>query len=269
MNLKKLKPDWLNGNPERVIVHWTAGKNNPQSPVDFQHYHLLIDGGGKAHRGKYTIADNDSTRDGRYAPHVKLYNTKSVGLALCGMLGAAKDSDGRVQPGNFPITEIQTEALIEALVDLCDVYGWLPTAKRVCGHSEVEATFGIYQPGKWDITWLPAGGEKLKNREGMDYVRFEVANRLADKRNSKEEDVDMATVEIEVPENGVKDGKKTSEYQMTVIAKVVGVIVLAAGFMGKDISPELQNTMIEVGGVILVVAQTGYSIARGMAKSGK
>ena len=69
---------------ERVITHWTVGTYTP-SQYELLRYHILIDGNGKLHRGKHSIADNEVLRPGKYAAHTALTNTKSIGVSICSM----------------------------------------------------------------------------------------------------------------------------------------------------------------------------------------
>jgi len=71
----------VDAHPERVIFHWTAGVGQANSD-DKNHYHLIIERDGTPVFGFNTIADNDSTRDRRYAAHTRGLNTKSIGVAV-------------------------------------------------------------------------------------------------------------------------------------------------------------------------------------------
>lgn len=148
-----LRPEWLPELPEerapaRIVVHWTAGRHRP-SLLERGHYHFLIDGEGKPHRGLFGV--------GRYGPpnHVKGLNTGSVGLALCGMRGAVERP---FSPGPEPITPLQWERAAQAAAEVMLAYG-LPAAPKglervVLMHSEVPEVYGIPQD-RWDIDCLP------------------------------------------------------------------------------------------------------------------
>lgn len=71
---------------KRIILHWTAGTNYPNT-TDLQHYHFLIDKDGKVYNGVYTPEDNLNCYDGKYAQHTGGGNTGSIGIAVCGMAG--------------------------------------------------------------------------------------------------------------------------------------------------------------------------------------
>ncbi|HEU4754102.1 MAG TPA: N-acetylmuramoyl-L-alanine amidase [Armatimonadota bacterium] len=131
----------------RVILHWSAGGYRP-SLLDRGHYHFLIDGDGEAHPGL--------RGPGLYLPHTRLLNTGSVGLSLCGMLGAQEQP--RV-PGPAPITKLQWERGIQAAAEILAAYDLALTERTLLCHSEVERVYGITQHGKWDVDWLPFAGE--------------------------------------------------------------------------------------------------------------
>ena len=127
----------------RVLVHWTAGGNEP-SAVDREHYHFLIDGDGEAHRGE--------RGPGRYLAHTKRLNTGSIGLALCGMAGAKPVP---FRPGLYPIKEVQWERAAQAAAEIVHAYKLALTERTVLQHAEVTPVYGIKQVGKWDINVLP------------------------------------------------------------------------------------------------------------------
>lgn len=145
-------PDWMPwAKMQRIIVHWTGGANAVSS-LDRQHYHLVLDGSGRLVRGDLTIADNESTADGRYAAHTLSCNAGSIGVSLAGMAGA---TESPFNPGRSPITQAQWDALPAVLADLCRRYGITPAPTTVLSHAEVQGTLGIKQKGKWDIARLP------------------------------------------------------------------------------------------------------------------
>jgi hypothetical protein len=136
--------DWLPEAPvKRVIMHWSAGGHQP-SVIDRCHYHLLIDAAGKLHRGQFRI--------GRWPPHTRRLNTGSVGIAVCGMLGADREP---LFWGRQPITNAQIAALSLVAAQVLAHYG-LPVTEATClTHCEVTTAYGIVQRGKWDISVLP------------------------------------------------------------------------------------------------------------------
>ena len=136
---------------ERIIVHWTVGRHEANS-TDRAHYHLIIEGEGNLVRGVHSIVANESAADGDYAAHVSGLNTGSIGVSLCGMLGA---KESPFDAGSFPITRKQWDVLPMVLADLCRRYAIPVTRQTVLTHAEVQPTLGVKQRGKWDITRLP------------------------------------------------------------------------------------------------------------------
>lgn len=148
--------DWLTpAHMQRIIFHWTAGGHRPTA-LDAQHYHILIDGTGELHRGKFPIAANERPVKGAYAAHTLNCNTGSIGVALCGMRGAAESP---FNPGPEPINEEQWISMMQAGAELCRFYGIAVDQKTTLGHGEVQQNLGIKQRGKWDPgrwPWAPS-----------------------------------------------------------------------------------------------------------------
>lgn len=135
----------------RIVLHWTAGTNQPNS-TDYQHYHYLVTGDGLIIEGKYKPADNMDCNDGVYAAHCGGGNTGSIGVAMCGMLGfkSAKDV------GKYPLTKVQCERTFKLIAELCKNYKIQINPYTVFTHYE----FGLRNPnsssaGKIDIIYLP------------------------------------------------------------------------------------------------------------------
>lgn len=128
--------------PERIIIHWTAGGYYP-SGLDKAHYHLLIDGDAKLHRGDTPISER--------ASHTYMLNTNSIGISCCCMGGA----QGRQAPGPYPLLRKQWEKLIKVVAELCKYYNLRPVEEQVLMHGDVYRVYGIDQWGKWDINFLP------------------------------------------------------------------------------------------------------------------
>ncbi|MCW5697390.1 MAG: N-acetylmuramoyl-L-alanine amidase [Bauldia sp.] len=150
--MKTIPPEWMPpAAARRVVVHWTAGAWKA-SAVDREHYHIMVEDDGDLVRGDRSIADNDSTADGRYAAHTRGLNTGSIGIAACGMAGAIERP---FYAGKYPLTRATWAALADAVAQLCKRYAIPVTRETVLTHAEVEATLGIAQAGKWDITHLP------------------------------------------------------------------------------------------------------------------
>lgn len=172
--IRAVPPDQLpNARPRRIILHWTAG-NARASSTDRQHYHFCIEQDGTIVRGNRSIADNDSTADGRYAAHTLNCNTRSVGVALCGMTGA---QERPFLPGRVPIREEQIPVLARLAAQICQRYGIPVSRETVLAHGEVQSVLNIRQKEKWDPLVLPWRPE-LSKREVGDFLRAEIARAL-------------------------------------------------------------------------------------------
>lgn len=136
---------------KRIIIHWTAGTNQPCN-TDYEHYHYLINGDGLLIKGKYKPEDNLNCNDGKYAQHCGGGNTGSIGIAMCGMYGFKNKSN----VGQYPLTAKQCERCFKLIAELSKKYN-IPISKQtVLTHFE----FGLLHPnttsaGKIDITYLP------------------------------------------------------------------------------------------------------------------
>lgn len=155
---------------KRIIIHWTAGTNQPNN-VDKEHYHYLIDGDGKVYQGKYKPEDNENCSDGRYAQHTGGGNTGSIGVSMCGMFIPAKSD---LRQTKFPLTRKQCEACFKLCADLGKKYGIPITAQNIMTHYE----FGKSHPqtssaGKIDIIYLPPYPEQTADKIG-DFIRNKI-----------------------------------------------------------------------------------------------
>lgn len=134
---------------ERIIVHWSVSLSQP-TDHDFGSYNLLITGPGSVVQGTHPIFKNSKLWEGYgrgdYAAHVGNFNRGSVGLCLCGMVGA--ESPGNI--GKVPLTQDQWNSAVSICAQLCKRYSIPTTVRGICGHCEVERTFGVKQGGKWD-----------------------------------------------------------------------------------------------------------------------
>lgn len=136
----------------KIIIHWTAGSYTV-SDTDKEHYHIIVDGGGKLHRGDYSILANVSTSDADgYAAHTKGCNTKAIGVSAACMAGAIESP---FSPGVYPLKQVQWETLAAVVADLSRKYKILVSATTILQHGEVQKNLGIAQNGKWDICKLP------------------------------------------------------------------------------------------------------------------
>ena len=154
---------------KRIILHWTAGTNQPNT-TDYEHYHYLINGDGLVLQGKHKVSDNENCNDGVYAAHTGGGNTGSIGIAVCGMLGYHSPKN----IGKYPITKIQTEKLFEFTAKLCKDYNLQITPNTVMTHYE----FGKLNPKttsarKIDITHLPSYPNVVANNMG-DFIRNKI-----------------------------------------------------------------------------------------------
>lgn len=154
---------------KRIIIHWTAGTNQPCN-TDYEHYHFLINGDGVVVKGKYSPEDNLNCNDGKYAQHTGGGNTGSIGVSMCGMYGfkSAKDV------GKYPLTKKQIEAMFKLVAELCKKYRLPINDNTVLTHYE----FGKKNPhttsaGKIDIIYLPPYSDITKEKVG-DFIRNKV-----------------------------------------------------------------------------------------------
>lgn len=152
--------------PKRIILHWTAG-GAKASDLDRKHYHFLVEQDGTIVKGVHGIDANDAPKTGKYAAHTWKTNTKSIGLSLCGMVGAIERP---FNGGSAPFKNSQLEVLTQLVAQLCAHYRIPVTRKTVLGHGEVQALLGITQKQKWDpmvLPWDPA----MPPREVGDMMR--------------------------------------------------------------------------------------------------
>lgn len=154
---------------KRIILHWTAGTNQPNN-TDYEHYHYLINGDGLVIKGKHNVQDNKNCTDGNYAAHTGGGNTGSIGVAVCGMNGYINSKN----VGKFPLTRVQVERMYKLVAELCKQYAISITPTTVLTHYE----FGQSHPkttsyGKIDITWLP-NVTNLQAEDFGDFIRSKV-----------------------------------------------------------------------------------------------
>lgn len=157
---------------KRIIIHWTAGRLQPNA-TDYQHYHYLINGDGIVIKGKFPVSANekcktDARNNALYAAHCGGGNTGSIGVAMCGMY-TPKNTDFRNSPD--ALTKKQCESCFSLIAELCKAYN-IPIEKNtVLTHYE----FGLSHPktssaGKIDIVYLPPYPE-IKSSEIGDFIR--------------------------------------------------------------------------------------------------
>ncbi len=136
---------------KRIILHWTAGRYEPNK-CDLQHYHYLVDGYGVVHDGNFGVENNLVCRVGNYAAHTGGGNTGSIGVAMCAMFGFKNKN----AVGDYPITPIQFERTMKLCAELLKKYNLKLGKDTVLTHYE----FGQAHPkttsyGKIDVTYLP------------------------------------------------------------------------------------------------------------------
>jgi hypothetical protein len=137
---------------ERIVAHWTAGAY-VASKEDRKHYHILIEGDGKIVQGtnrSKTIVP--PLHPGQYAAHTSKLNSWTIGVAVCCMHDA---QESPFDPGNYPITPAQWDALVAVLAQLSSHYSVPSTQNTILTHAEVQTNLGVKQADKWDITVYP------------------------------------------------------------------------------------------------------------------
>ncbi|MCD7879037.1 MAG: N-acetylmuramoyl-L-alanine amidase [Candidatus Gastranaerophilales bacterium] len=152
---------------KKIILHWTAGTNQPCS-TDYEHYHYLVTGDGLLIEGKYKPEDNENCSDGVYAQHTGGGNTGSVGIAMCGM---ANYTTGKPNTTKYPLTAVQCERFFKLIAEVAKKYDIAITPATVMTHYE----FGQKNPkttsyGKIDITYLHPYSDVTANNMG-DFIR--------------------------------------------------------------------------------------------------
>lgn len=155
---------------KRIILHWTGGAHTA-SNLDKEHYHFIYEGDGNAVRGKWDILDNVSpVKPRNYAAHTLNCNGDSIGLAVACMAGAI---EGKTN-GNYPMTEMQLDAMCRAAAHFCKLYGIPVTDRTVLTHAEVQNNLGIKQRGKWDIAVIPFRHDLVGAKACGDNIRTRV-----------------------------------------------------------------------------------------------
>lgn len=154
---------------KRIIFHWTGGNYTPNK-IDLNHYHFLIDNKGNIINGIYSIEANRICIPKNYAMHTGGGNTKSIGIAFCGMYNFKSRKD----VGSYPLLKLQCEAGFLLAAKLCKKYKIEILSNTVLTHYE----FGQKHPntssyGKIDISFLPY--EKSVSVEDVgNYIRNKV-----------------------------------------------------------------------------------------------
>ena len=160
----------------RIVFHHTGGTYKP-NVVDKKAYHVLIDGDGKEHAGRFPILNNapGRIRRGSYAAHTRGLNTGTIGVSLCSMGGGQwADPFG----GRYPVKIAQVDALVAFLARASHEYGIDVDRRFILSHAEVEQTLGVKQRNKWDFDYDPRGGSGRDPIAIGDEIRQEVLFRL-------------------------------------------------------------------------------------------
>lgn len=167
----------MQGNPRRIVNHWTAGAPNA-SEHDKHFYNFLINKDGSVIPGQYPPEAQcyDKFTMG-YAPHVKNANGYTIGVSMCGMWDALPGKLGTAQ-----LTAAQWHSCVALNARLCQKYGIEVSTATIVGHCEVNELWGINQDGKWD-PWAPCKEwtwvQGMTMRQIGDYFRTSVAEALA------------------------------------------------------------------------------------------
>lgn len=170
----------LPASPKCIILHWTAG-GPKASALEKQHYHYLIEQpDGRVVPGMSVAENMDGTGDGIYAAHTRGLNTRSVGIAFCGMRGS---EPGR-KFGPYPLTEEQVRNGLRFVAECCLAWRLNPLdPEHLFTHYEAETLHGVDQlpigPGtwKWDITELKFAPHLKKDEVGQ-WLREQTSERL-------------------------------------------------------------------------------------------
>lgn len=193
--------------PQRIILHWTAGGARASS-VDRKHYHFLVQQDGTIVKGVHGIDANDAPKSGRYAAHTRNKNTKSIGLALCGMAGARERP---FRAGSAPFNKEQLDVLTRLAAQLCAHYQIPVSRTTVLGHGEVQDLLGVRQSAKWDpmvLPWNPGMGMRAVGDMMRAMVEAELnlqsADILHDDLGSLGADLDLR-IEGKIVNGGVID----------------------------------------------------------------
>lgn len=188
----------------RIVWHWTAG-GYKASAEDRRAYHYIIEGDGSVVQGDHPVSANAGPlKSGAYAAHVANLNTGSIGVSLAAMADA---TERPFNPGKYPITQTQVDTLVPLLAALCREYDIPVSPQTVLSHAEVQATLGVPQANKWDVTWLPGYSGVQSPRVVGDAIRAKVAATLAGGQRPTPKPPDMVLPsDPDEPASGDKTG---------------------------------------------------------------
>jgi hypothetical protein len=156
----------------RIIVHWTAGAHLANA-TDLKHYHILVEGDGKVVRGHPSIQLNEAPAKAGYAAHTANLNSGSIGVSMCGMVGAVEKP---FNAGRAPLTKVQWDRMARVVAELAARYQIPVAPTTVLSHAEVQANLGVKQSGKWDIAILPFDQSFNTAKKVGDRLRAEVVS---------------------------------------------------------------------------------------------
>lgn len=191
--------------------------------VDKKAYHILVQGDGTTVRGVASIAANSGKLADNYAAHTLNCNTDSIGISMCGMAGAV---EAPFNPGKYPITKVQWDALIEAVAELAEFYEIEITPKTVLFHAEVQMNLGIKQKNKWDVTRLPFDGSITGAANIGNRMRSEVKARMKGDDNVVLEPMPVGGIAVAIrptKTRSKKDGLDTGSIPVGTSVEVVAV----------------------------------------------
>lgn len=158
----------------RVHWHWTASTYDVVWDVR-SHYNDVFDENGYEYDGG-ALAQHQASYDWRSkigVSHTFNANTGAIGLAVAAMSGASANwNASTVNPGKYPMTQIQVDSMLKKTVEYCKMFNIKPSPWTTLTHAEVQTNIGIHQKGKWDIRVLPDNPTKLLGeREAGDMLR--------------------------------------------------------------------------------------------------
>ena len=153
---------------KRIVIHHTAG-NYKASSYDKHFYHYLIEGSGQIIKGDFNPQDNIDCKDNCYAPHIRGFNTGSIGVACCGNYNYSLEN--RCYSSHYPLTQVQMESMYSCIANLCLTFDIPVTLDTVFTHYEYDSLH--LKEGKVDITFIPYCPNIPVNKVG-DYIRQKI-----------------------------------------------------------------------------------------------
>jgi hypothetical protein len=144
-----------------VYLHWTAADYTET----FAAYHFCVGFDGSASFVAQTHDLRDNMRDVRlpagapYAAHTAGRNSYAIGVAACGMRGAAPDDFGA-----FALRPDALALLCATVAKACRFYGIAIDAEHVRTHAEAavdDGYFGCGEDERWDIARLEPNSTPL------------------------------------------------------------------------------------------------------------